>query len=154
MTHPSSSKAQVRAETIIRAEASRVLGCTLEPRRLRVVGGTYVDVDGVSDDPRTLVEIYARVGTLRGGQIKKIAEDILKLTTVRKCNDEWTDANAYLVYASQEARDSIRGWLDAAATAWGVQSLVITLPEDVRADLLRAQATQVMINRPTSQLRS
>lgn len=55
-------------------------------------------------------------------------------------------ANAYLVYASQEARDSIRGWLDAAATAWGVQSLVVTLPEDVRADLLAAQAAQVMVN--------
>lgn len=75
----------------------------------------------------------------------------LKLTTVRRCNDEWADGNAYLVYASQEARDSIRGWLDAAATAWGVQSLVVTLPEDVRADLLRAQATQVMVNPPTPQ---
>lgn len=98
---------QTTAEIALRAEASRLLGADLTARRLTLPGENHVAVDGVADDPRILCEIFARVGTLKGGQVKKIAEDLLKLVTVRRLLPEWADARIVRAFASEEARGGL-----------------------------------------------
>jgi hypothetical protein len=135
---------QTAAEIALRAEASRLLGADLTARRLTLPGGNHVAVDGVADEPRILCEIFARVGTLKGGQVKKIAEDLLKLVTVRQLLPEWAGARIVLVFASQEAHGSVRGWLLEAVRAWNAELLVVPVEPGLRERLLAAQQGQWM----------
>lgn len=59
-----------------------------------------VPVDAASSDNRVLAEIFARQGTLKGGQQKKVAIDTLKLITVRA---EHPDTRLVLCFADKAA---------------------------------------------------
>jgi hypothetical protein len=144
--HPSDSALQVRAEGVILEQVGEQLGATLAHRKIKLPEGATVDVDGVSDDPPTLVEAYARQGVLRGGQLHKIAGDVLKLVTVRE--RVLPGARLVIAFASPEASGSIRGWLAEAMQTWGVQVVVAELPDALRAELLDVQHRQRMVNPP------
>jgi hypothetical protein len=76
-------------------------------------------VDAATADRSTVVEAYARQGKLKGAQLKKIAQDILKLALLkRQPGHERTET--IIAFASQEAHDSISGWLQEAAAEFGV----------------------------------
>lgn len=128
---------------IVEAAASVTGHGPLAHARVALEGGTYVDVDGVSADRAVFVEAYARQGTLKGAQIKKISQDILKLAMIRRLHP---DAQTVMEFASEEARDSIRGWLRHAAGTLGVTLLVVDIPDDLRARIRTAQEGQVMVN--------
>jgi hypothetical protein len=80
---------------------------------------TDIEVDAATADRSTVVEAYARQGKLKGAQLKKIAQDILKLALLkRQPGHERTET--IIAFASQEAHDSISGWLQEAAAEFGV----------------------------------
>lgn len=91
------------------------------------------------------MEAYARQGSLKGAQLKKIGQDILKLALLQ-LEATFAGTRAIIAFASDEARDSVRGWLRRAADAFGVELLVVPISKDLRNEILSAQSRQTMVN--------
>ncbi|MGI8794608.1 MAG: hypothetical protein ACR2H3_15780 [Acidimicrobiales bacterium] len=145
--HRSSSIEQQDAEPLILAAASAQIGALLAPARVELRGGSRVEVDGTDDARTVFVEVYARQGALKGGQVKKVAQDILKLAILSR---NWPEARLVLVLASPEAARTVagRGWLAEAVTEFGIEVLVANIDDSLREGLRHAQHRQVMINPP------
>ena len=105
----------------------------------------FVQLDACSDDESLLVEAYARQGKLKGAQIKKISQDILRLALLKR-DPRLSDSRAIAVFASEEARDSIAGWIRSAAEEFEIELIVVDIPDDLRDEIKAAQARQVMVN--------
>jgi hypothetical protein len=141
----SDSAVQREAEPIILARAAALLGVrSLAPGRFPLANGVEVHVDGVSPDGRVFIEAYARQGPLKGAQLKKIGQDILKLSLVRRTAE--TEVRTVIVLASEEAKQSIRGWLRHATEVLGIEIVVVEISDALRAGIKAAQARQVMVN--------
>ena len=142
--HLSLSDVQDEAEAValelIRAQHGYA---SLEARKVDVGQGTC-QPDGVNSTGKKIVEVYARVGTLRGAQVKKVATDILKLATIRQ-QPGYESARCEIYFVDDTARDSIRGWMKEAAAEFGVTlRLVPDFPDDLRKRLVRAQEKQAI----------
>jgi len=151
--HASDSAVQRRVEEHILRLASEKLHFELKHRvwteaRTTLPNGARIDVDGYCPDPLTYAEVFARQGKLKGGQIHKVAQDVLKLVTVRKLLAP--NAQLYVVFADKSAAAILdgRGWLAEAARAWDVKPLVVRLDTELRGELNKAQDRQRMINPP------
>jgi len=145
--HLSSSAVQTKAEKEIVASLATILdiGLKQQPGKIALQGGVYIEVDAVTDDDGIVVEAYARQGRLKGAQLKKVAQDILKLALLKREPDR-TQTEAIIAFASQEAHDSISGWVRQAAKSFGVRLEVVPIPEALRQEILTAQGRQVMVN--------
>ena len=143
--HVSDSAVQRRAEEVIRLALADRLGVTLEPRTIKLAAGAPVQVDAASPDDRILGEIFARQGTLKGGQQKKVAIDTLKLITVR---EERPGTKLVLCFADEAAAAYALGggWIAQALRTWRVEVEVVRIPNELRAEIVAAQAGQTMIN--------
>lgn len=145
--HLSDSTVQQNAELAIINSLAEQLGMpgALYPKKLPAPGGAFVQLDACSDDNSVLVEAYARQGKLKGAQIKKISQDVLKLALLKR-DSRLSRSRAIIVFASEEARASITGWVRSAADQFGVELVVVDIPESVRNEIRSAQARQVMVN--------
>ena len=145
--HLSSSVVQTMAEDTIVAAVAAARGIDLicKPGKIWLAGGVYIEVDAATADEGVVVEVYARQGKLKGAQAKKIAQDILKLALLKREGGR-ERSEAIIAFASQQARDSITGWLRQAAETFDVQMEVVDIPQDLRDQILRAQSRQVMVN--------
>lgn len=144
--HQSDSTVQVEAEETIRRCFFEEKNVVVEPRTI-LLNGSKVFVDGVCDEPRWLAEIYAHVGKLRGAQPKKIAQDILKLVTIRAAVPDWTESKLTILFADNDAMQCVASsWLGTSATLHGVELYAVTLPESVKNSILEAQSRQAMTN--------
>jgi len=146
--HPSDSVAQRTAEAALLADLERQLGFPVRSERIRLDDGCVADVDGINREHRFLCEIYSRIGKLQAAQVEKVASDILKLTFLaRTLGGNWRKV---VCFADNTAANTLRNrsWLAAAARAAGVEVIVANLPPDVREAVLKAQAQQVMVNKP------
>ncbi len=78
--------------------------------------------------------------------IHKVAQDILKLITVRQFVAP--TARLAVVFADDEAARIMRrgGWLAEAAQAWGVETIVVSPSPEFRAELVNAQRRQRMVS--------
>jgi hypothetical protein len=143
--HVSDSAVQRRAEEVIRSLLSKRLGVALETRTIKLAAGAPVQVDAASSDNRVLAEIFARQGTLKGGQQKKVAIDTLKLITVRA---EHPDTRLVLCFADKAAAAYALGggWVAQALRTWNVDVEVIEISAELRAEITAAQAGQTMVN--------
>ena len=141
-TQQSSSNVQQAAEILIRDRLSETLQVDLAPKRLRF-GAAAVDVDGVTTDESVLVEIFAHQGPLKGGQRHKIQDDALKLATLARSRPA---SRLILAFGDKQAAEGVVGWLAEALEAWEIETLVVNLPENVRAELRAAQLRQTMVN--------
>lgn len=113
----SDSAIQRDAEGAIVAALAAKLGVTLvSGGTLPLSGGVKIQLDARSEDGKFAVEAYARQGVLRGGQLKKIAQDVLKLALLRR-EPDYAEVRPIIVFASEEARSSITGWVKRAAEA-------------------------------------
>ncbi len=137
---------QQRAETEIVASLAKFRGITFGPNpRIALSGGVTIEVDAATTDGSIVVEAYARQGRLKGAQFKKIAQDILKLALLKQePGRELTEA--IIAFASQEAHDSIAGWVRQAAKTFGVDLVVVDISHALRAEIRHAQQRQVMVN--------
>ncbi len=147
--HPSSSAVQLEAEVSIVAAASTTLSADLVRERditsIPVGAGAHVEVDGATRDRSVVVEAYARQGKLKGAQLKKIAQDVLKLAVIK---DELGRAGtrAVIAFADESARQSTGGWVREAADRFGVELLTVEVSAELRQKILAAQRRQVMVN--------
>lgn len=145
--HASDSTVQAEAEAVIIDAFAADQQVVLErrPSRLPVGEGVWVEVDARSEDPPVFVEAYARQGRLKGAQLKKVAQDILKLALLRR-QSAHAEARAVVVFASVEAERSVTGWLRQAAATFEVELCVVDIPEQDRQRILAAQERQKMTN--------
>jgi len=148
--HLSDSTVQCDAEAVIIERLADALGVPLQPSGRVAVGGAYIEVDARSEDDTVFVEAYARQGALKGAQLKKIGQDILKFVFLRR-QPEYADAHVVIAFASPEARDSVRGWLACAADEFGIELRVVEVPCDLRQQITEAQQRQVMVNLSTDE---
>lgn len=150
MAHASDSSVQQNAEAVMLKWYSQRHGVHVEPRRIDLPSGSFVHVDGVatneSGEFTHLVEVYARVGVLKGGQLHKIARDALKLLTLRAAMT--TDAQLTILLASPDAEACVTGrsWLSDALRANDISVEVAEIDEGLQAQIGSAQDTQKMVN--------
>lgn len=145
-THQSDSAVQRDAEhAIIDALAAQLGVVLVGGGALSLSGGVRIQLDARSEDGKFAVEAYARQGTLKGGQLKKIAQDVLKLALLRSEPDH-ADVRPIIVFASEEARASITGWVKCAADVFGVELHVVDIDPSLRAEILATQEAQKMVN--------
>jgi hypothetical protein len=138
MSDPSGPDVQATAQAMLLAGVAEQLGVALEPRRLALPGGAAVDVDGVDVAQSVFVEILMRQGRLKGPQLDKVARDALKLVTLARA---FTATSLVIAFADATAAASVTGqsWLSESLRIWGVQVLVVELPDDVREALRGVQ---------------
>ena len=143
----SDSAVQRRAEADIIAAlaAEESLSFIERPGRVALTGDVWIEVDARTADGSVFVEAYARQGSLKGAQLKKIGQDVLKLALLKR-EAEYANARAIIAFASDEARDSVRGWLRRAAESFDVELKVVSISSDLRAEILSAQGRQLMVN--------
>jgi hypothetical protein len=70
---------QAEVDIVTALAADQSLKLNSKPGRVTLRGGVWVEVDARSDNGSVFVEAYARQGELKGAQLKKIGQDILKL---------------------------------------------------------------------------
>lgn len=142
---------QRRAETEIIAALAAAQGLKLLPKagRVTLAGGVWVEVDARSEDGSVFVEAYARQGQLKGAQLKKIGQDVLKLALLKR-EVNYAETRAIIAFASQDACNSVSGWLRRAAEAFAVELCVVSITDELRQQILLAQSRQVMVNIETT----
>lgn len=144
--HQSDSAVQRDAESAIIDALAAKLGVVLAcGGTLSLSGGVRIQLDAWSADGKFAVEAYARQGTLKGGQLKKIAQDVLKLALLRHEPDR-AEVRPIIVFASEEARSSITGWVKRAADVFGVELHVVDIDPELRAKIVATQDLQKMVN--------
>lgn len=141
MAHHSDSSVQLEAEATIRAAAAAELGVDLHPTELALATGTPVRVDGVTADESVIVEIFARQGTLKDGQRRKVGLDAFKLVTLGASRP---GSRLIMVFADNDAATYAlgKGWLADALKTWKVEVMVVELAPELRARILEAQEVQ------------
>lgn len=147
MAHKSDSAAQREAEEAIRAALSESLGRPLAETDLTLGNGSKVRIDAVDDDETIFVEIFARQGRPRSGQLHKVSTDTLKLATLRR---ERPKARCILAFADDDAAAPFQGesWRSAAIRDWEIEIVVVQIDDEVRRGVREAQVRQVMVNSP------
>ncbi|HAM22273.1 MAG TPA: hypothetical protein DCQ04_08355 [Actinobacteria bacterium] len=128
-------------EPLVLAQVARHVGLPLGPMKLPFGDASRVEVDGGAADFSIFVEVFAHQGSLRGGQVHKVARDALKLITLRRFH---ADARLILAFADSGAVTGVLGdaWLAEALRLWGVEVFVADLDDETRALLVSAQRRQ------------
>lgn len=141
--HKSDSLEQRQAEAEILAKLSVKLGLVFGPHELGKFG---VNPDGVDSSNRAIVEVYARVGGLKGSQVHKVKADLLKLVYLGSLlGPHW---RKIMCFGSEEAASSVRGksWAAEAAKHFNVEIMVEHLSHEQKQRVVSAQSRQKMIN--------
>lgn len=102
--------------------------------------------DGLNIDEKVAVEAYARIGPLKAGHRHKIKGDILKLALIgTQLGPEW---RKIICFASPETASFVQGrsWVAQAAREFGIEVVVVELPEEARLVVEAAQIRQLMVN--------
>lgn len=134
---------QIVAEATILAKLGETLGRQLKQGVVIFLGDTEVHPDGVDDDRSVLVEVFAHVGKLKGGQRHKVSTDALKLIALR---DAYPEARMILAFADEAAARSLSGWKARALKANGIEVQVVGLDQEDRERIEAAQLRQRMVN--------
>jgi hypothetical protein len=137
--HQSDSKVQKEAEAIVLAQVSEKLGVPIQQKVRLVLDDAKVELDGASADESVLVEVFARVGKLKGAQLHKVSTDTLKLLALAETRPS---ARLVLAFADQDAADSVVGWRAAVLARHKIEKVVVELSTEQRQLILDAQAEQ------------
>jgi len=141
---PSDSKVQQDAESKILKKLANGGKPFEQGIKITLQEGIRIEPDGASLDGKILVEVFARQGRLKSAQVRKISQDILKLALWKKLSGE-EEGKAIIAFASQEARNSISGWIELAAKEYGVCLQVVDIDEALRTEIKKAQEAQGMV---------
>jgi hypothetical protein len=141
---PGDSNEQRQAEPLILAAVSAAIGIALRPNRLVVVDGIAVNVDGFSNDPPVLVEVWAHQGAPKPAQKAKVMSDAVKMLWIERVLFP-AGARKILALADPVAAGHFRGrtWMATALRDLGLEVMVIELTDEIRAGLLTTQRRQV-----------
>jgi hypothetical protein len=137
------SAEQRKAEIVILAELARQLAVALAPRRFALGPGVSVTVDGASERPPVLVEVWAHQGPPKPAQKAKVIADALKLLWL---DQTFFGGEARKILALSDAAAAghfqANTWVALALRDLAIEVIVVPLPEAVRAKIRRAQQRQ------------
>ena len=142
-THKSDSSEQRQAEIEILDSLSAKLGLTFGDHDLGRFG---VKPDGVDTSKKVIVEVYARVGELKGAQLHKVKADLLKLVYLGdRLGSDW---RKIMCFGSDAAAAAVRGksWAAQAAKHFNVEVIVQPLSAEQAQRVVLAQSRQKMVN--------
>ncbi|PYY34484.1 hypothetical protein DEJ32_14855 [Curtobacterium sp. MCPF17_046] len=128
---------------IIAAIAAHV-GVPLAPARVEFEDGVRVELDGASEDQKVLVEAYAHVGALRGGQPKKLATDAFKLLWAGRKLEATRLVIAVIDVEVEQYLTRPKAWLTAALRDSGVEVIRVAIDDEAHARVEAAQQLQLM----------
>lgn len=139
---PGDSSEQREAEAVMIATLAREMGVELSPQRVDLPDGSYVNVDGASDDLSVLCEAWAHQGPPKSAQKMKVAVDAFKISHVARSLG--TSPRLVLVFCDEHACKRFRGsgWLAGAIRSHGIEIKVVDIPDDLRDRLRQAQHRQ------------
>lgn len=139
---PGESKEQQEAEAYMIARLSESVGVRVLPRRFVVAEGTWLEVDGASEDPPILCEAWAHIGRARSAQKDKVMADALKLAYLGQ-RLEWR-CRKLLLFSDRAACAPFAGssWRTQCLRHFEIDTEVIELPPELRERVLAAQKRQ------------
>jgi len=143
--HLSDSSEQQTAEAYMLKSLEQVLGLHFDPGAVLPID-VGVKPDAIDPINKVVVEVYARVGEVKGGQLQKIKGDILKLALIgENLGKGW---RKILCFASDEAAKYIQGesWVAEAAREFEVEVHVMPLTSEQESKVIAAQRRQRMVN--------
>lgn len=137
------SAEQRAAEVVMLSTLGAELGVPLAKKRMVAVDGAWTELDGVSSDPPTLVEVWAHQGLPKSAQKAKVMTDALKLVWVEAAFFP-AGARKILLLSDPAAAAHFRGssWMAAALRHFGIDVRTVELPADHREAVRRAQSRQ------------
>lgn len=144
--HPSHSLVQQDAETEMLQILGRKIGYDLKPHDIKLNNKSSIRIDGFSANGRVLCEVYAHIGTLRGGQADKLAADILKLNLAAgRKGGRW---RKILLFADESACKQLGGssWLAEVCKDSQIEIEVAEISQKTREKIAAAQRRQKMVN--------
>jgi len=86
--HPSNSECQREAEIEIVKQISKKVGTKLNHKEIQLNNDKKLEIDGYSEDPPVLCEVYSHIGKIRGAQYKKVLSDVLKMIFLERRLDK------------------------------------------------------------------
>ena len=140
--HPSDSTAQQFAEKKILALLNKKHNFKLVNHKV-VIDGTAFQLDGYSEKPPVLCEIYSRIGRLKPAQKNKINKDILKMLLIEKMLNR--AFRKIIAFADEEAAGSFKdgeSWYSKLKDYFRIEIIVIDIPEALKENLINAQKRQ------------
>lgn len=144
--HVSDSGAQRAAEVEMLATLAKLHGLNFDrrPKNAALLGG--LKPDAIDWNKRVIVEVYARVGRLKGAQPSKVKGDILKLLFIeRLLGGRW---KKIICLGDNAAANTLKGksWVCAAAKEFGISVEVAPHSRKTMRAVLAAQLRQRMVN--------
>ena len=141
---PGHSREQRDAERVLLDLLGLDLGVALDPTRIVVADGTWVEVDGADAGRTVLVECWAHQGPPKVAQKHKVLADSLKLSWIGTKIEP--SPRLYLCLADPLAAKPFlpasRSWAAHALRDLGITIAVLALPAEVRTRIRAAQQRQ------------
>lgn len=140
--HPSDSSEQQLAHKEILSLLNEKYQFNLESKKV-LINDTLFQIDGYSENPPILCEIYSRIGRMKVAQHNKIGKDILKMLLIEKMQNK--TFRKIIAFADEEAAKSFSGgesWYSKLKDNFNIEILVIDIPTELKESLLLAQKRQ------------
>lgn len=139
---PGDSRVQREAEAVMVALLADRLRLPLAPRRIDFGERRRVEIDAATEDLSVLCEAWAHQGPPKPAQKNKVLTDAFKLAFVAKAIGG--SPRLILLLSDEAAAAPFRGrsWYAAALAEFGVEVMVVDLPDDVRERIRDAQLKQ------------
>jgi hypothetical protein len=140
--HPSDSTEQRLAHKEILALINQSYKLNLVVNTL-YLADTSFQIDGYSENPPILCEIYSRIGQMKVAQHNKIAKDILKMLLIEKMAGK--QYRKIITFADEEAAQPFldgESWYSKLKENFEIEIIIIQIPEELRNKILDAQKRQ------------
>jgi hypothetical protein len=140
--HPSDSMEQKLAENEIRSYLNKKYKLNLTSKKVLLKETTF-QLDGYSESPPVLCEIYSHVGKLKPAQKNKINKDILKMLLIEKMGGK--TCRKIIAFSDEEAAKSFSGgesWYSRLKDNFNIEILIIEIPSQLKESLVNAQKRQ------------
>jgi hypothetical protein len=124
---------------------ARVLGELHLSHFATELSGCKFEFDGISESGDEIVEVYAGIDTLKPGQRKKIANDILKMVLYEKLIGKSIKKTIVVVDAKIEdslSYEKHSSWLNRAIEIYGIQVKNANLSDQEREELIATKERQ------------
>ena len=140
--HPSDSTEQQLAHKEILSLLNEKHQLNLESRKV-LINDTLSQVDGYSENPPILCEIYSRIGKMKVAQHNKIGKDILKMLLIEKMQNK--TFRKIIAFADEEAASSFSGgesWYAKLKDYFNIEIIVVDISQQLLESLISAQKRQ------------
>ncbi len=154
--HLSDSSVQSAAELFCLSLVGTELQVRLEPEEIRLEDGTQFRIDGMDQQAKVLCEFFAHVGSMKDGQKKKLAKDMLKLLAIEHAlGGAW---RKIICVVDEPARSFLCGksWCSAVVREFHFEVVVVSVTADLLSGVQQAQLLQAegMRQRPSTKIRA